>query len=530
MPSARGLSGSRWPVHPHRLDDELFSSWLVRTAYANGLKVQSFSVMALGRGATVWNRDPDRSTPIDTVERLSAQTGSSVDELLGGMLSSYAGTFIDRHNPKGNTKWILPLGIYHRTRRCFGLQYCPWCLREDGAPYFRRRWRLAFATVCDVHGCMLHDRCPKCESPVVYFRNDLGRRSGYRLGDVVSCWKCDFDLSGAGVRGAPGPDGPSLVALRSLVTFPDLGWWWQGDATLHYAHLYYDVLHHLVDFLSTAHGQKLQQAVRNETGFPGDPVPGPRPPFEFRAVGERHTLLATALWLLDEWPVRFVRAARLTGLSQSYILRGADLPFWFASRVKQELYSGKTSVSRKEVESAAAVLAKGTVEPSRASICRALGNRGERTAAAYRARRESSEWHFEKALALFEREIAQLKLGSKLRLILQRDRTIFRLIRMTGWSVPRALALKVSDAVTISATAKERRTLPAAAGPLLMNYLRDTRRYMASDESADGLFIAYRRGKVTPNAFSERLRRMTAKYGFDFSSALIPEDSSTLEL
>ena len=110
---AAGLSGqtrSLWPIHPHRLNDELLSSWLVRMAHGNGLKLQTFTTLALSRGANLWNRDVDRCATEGILAALSNQTGSTVEELRGGLLSAYEGTVFERHNSAGNSTWIMPLG------------------------------------------------------------------------------------------------------------------------------------------------------------------------------------------------------------------------------------------------------------------------------------------------------------------------------------------------------------------------------------------------------------------------------------
>ncbi|WP_369124446.1 TniQ family protein, partial [Undibacterium sp. CCC2.1] len=68
--------------------------------------------------------------------------------------------------------------MYHRKRNAYGLQFCPTCLAEDSVPYFRRRWRVAFYTVCNEHKTMLLDRCPKCGSSVAAHRLDIGCLAG----------------------------------------------------------------------------------------------------------------------------------------------------------------------------------------------------------------------------------------------------------------------------------------------------------------------------------------------------------------
>ncbi|MDO8945117.1 MAG: TniQ family protein, partial [Desulfobacterales bacterium] len=450
-------------MHPHRLDDELLSFWIVRTAHANRIKLQTFTTLAFGREAMLWNRDVDRSASDALLGALSAQTGSSVEELRGGMLPSYEGTLFERHNANGNTNWILPLGIYHRTRKGFGVQFCPLCLFFDPIPYFRRSWRLSFSTMCDRHGTMLHDRCPGCASPVVYFRNDLGKRSDYRIGDHVTCWKCGFDLRRAPTYGPFGPNGRAIMALRSLVAFHNLGWWFQGDAVIPYGHLYFEALHHLLMCLPSARGRRLLEFIERETGWRaaiGDQAG--RMPFDLRPIGVRHELLVAALWLLDDWPERFVHAAKAVGLAQSHILRNEHRPFWFESEIRLNMGAGFGAPTAEEAKNAAAYLAKGGDEVSGASVGRLIGGRDAEAAKPYAKAKAGpmSDVEFRRMIDRLDAEIAGLRPRSRRRLVLQRDKTIFRLIRLTGWTARKVLGLTVGDAVRLASMLKGERDFP----------------------------------------------------------------------
>lgn len=513
MPVLNGLTGRLWPMHPHRQNDELLSSWIAHTAYANRLKLQSFTTLAFGRQATLWNRDIDCSATDSLIEHLSEQTGSPVEEVRAGMLSGYESLVFERHNPKGCTKWILPIGVYHRTRKSFGLQFCPLCLFFDMLPYYRRRWRLGFATVCDVHGTLLHDRCPQCGAPVVFFRNDLGYRSGYRLGDMVSCWKCDFDLRRAPALGPPGPDWKSLMTLRSLVTFHDMGWWHQGDRTLHFSPLYFGVLHHLVTLLGNTWGQRLLAAINHEVDFRGAIQPHCcRTTFERKPVRERHALLTAALWLLDDWTDRFVQMARKARLTQSRILRGEPLPFWFESEIRLEFGSGQRVRTAEEARSAAAYLVKTDRSVSASAVAKLIGSNSIHAAKAYARiqHRTISPTEFEQLLAALDGQIAGLKPRCPKRLLLQRDKAIIRLIHLTGWSARQVLRLTVGDAVRLATTPRESRTLPGEVAGMLMNYLRNTRQYLAGDDSDNALFIGWKRGRIGEKDWRVRRKALIA--------------------
>lgn len=505
-----GLSGDFWPVHPHRLRDELLSCWIVRTAHANRIKLQTFTTLGFGRDATLWNRDIDRSASDALLQELSAQTGSSVVELRGGMLSGYEGTLFERHNANGNSNWILPLGIYHRTRKGFGVQFCPLCLFFDTVPYYRRSWRLSFCTVCDHHGTMLHDRCPACASPVVYFRNDVGKRSDYRIGDHVSCWKCGVDLRRAPAYRPPAPDGLSLGALRSLVAFHDIGWWFQGKTHYPYGYLYFDALHHLVTFLPTVRGRRLLDVIEREAGW--------RPPtihhmarerFEQRPVRVRHDLLVAALWLLEDWPNRFVRAAKDCRLSQSRILCGNALPFWFESEIRLSLGAGPATPTPGEARQASNHLTRTGKVQSTAAVGRLMGSRHTRAAKAYAKRKPTpmTDAELQRAIEKIEEEIRSLRSRSSKRLILQRDRTILRLMRLTGWSAAKLLSLTVSDATWLASMSKAARAFPGEVAGLLLTYLRDTRKYLTGQESGDALFIGWQRSGIGEKNWGLRMQR-----------------------
>lgn len=189
-----GLSGTLLPVHLQPKDDELLSSWIIRLAHVHGIKVQTFSAMLFGRNTTIWNRDLDQLAPVEDLKILSTVTGVSLDRIEQTTLRSLEGILFERHTPNGMCRWIIPIGIFHRSRRRPGLMFCPKCLKEDNEPFFRRTWRLAFATACIKHRCYLLDSCPNCKSPLAPHRSDMQSRSVFPVAGLnVCCWKCGFD-------------------------------------------------------------------------------------------------------------------------------------------------------------------------------------------------------------------------------------------------------------------------------------------------------------------------------------------------
>lgn len=509
MATVRGLSGKMWPIHPHLQDGELLSSWMARTSYENNLKINSFTSEALGK-VQVWNRDIDSSATSETLFSLSRQTGVSFEELKSAMLSSYEGKIFEKHNPNGCTKWILPLGIFHRTRHKFGLQYCPECIFFDQAPYYRKKWRLALSTICDEHGLMLHDRCPCCGSPVIFFRNDLGYRSGFRIGDLVSCWKCDYDLSRSPHIEASGPDGKGIFAQRSLITFADMGWWFQGTNTIHYSTHYFDVLHHLVALLGNKTGHILAQRVAHETNWDFSSLQLSPNAFERCSVSERHNRIQIALWLLDDWPFRFIDISKKSNILQSKILHSEEFPFWFESEIRLSLSAGLPSPTKGEADSAAIFLKGQGQNVNQTSVGRLIGSRDTSAASAYKQAKPAplSNNEFEQILAAARLEVVKRRPLTARRLELERDITIFRLLRLTGWPPSTLLALELPQLTSPKQHLDLMITQLERFEEEIAKYLCDIRPHLASENSGVRLFIGWKRGGIESKNWGLRAKRL----------------------
>lgn len=211
-----GLSGRLWPAHPKPLPDELLSSWLVRIARADGLKLQTFCVQVFGKDRQLWNRDIDRLAPPWLLRSLAEHTGTPLRRVVDTTLLRYQGTLYDRWHATGQLRWILCAGMYHRTRRAFGTLYCPRCLAEDAEPYFRTRWRVAVLCHCARHGVELLDRCPKCGEPVAFHRQELGRPQSVDSGPMSSCHACGADFRDAPTQPAAFYDDSAAAISNSI--------------------------------------------------------------------------------------------------------------------------------------------------------------------------------------------------------------------------------------------------------------------------------------------------------------------------
>lgn len=176
------------PLRPRPKEQELLSSWIIRLARANGLKAQSF-VRLISEGTSFWSRDPDRYVSTAVLRALSDRTALPENAIEGLTLRSFDGTVTRACGASARAQWILPLGVFHRVRRLFGLMACTDFLHAD--PYYKKEWRLALTVACPTHKVWLIDRCPYCSSPLMLHRSDQGSKKRYECGVFERCSACD---------------------------------------------------------------------------------------------------------------------------------------------------------------------------------------------------------------------------------------------------------------------------------------------------------------------------------------------------
>lgn len=325
------LSGRAWPAHPKPLDDELLSSWLVRTARANGLKLQTFCDTVFGKEHQLWNRDIDRSAPEWLQAAMSEHTGTSQERVRQTTLDIYRGRIYHRRNTTGQLRWILSAGIYHRTRRYFGMQYCPQCLSEDEEPYFRTRWRVAALTFCSTHRICLHDRCPACSAPVNFHRRELGRPGVIDTKSLSLCHACDFDFR--------------LAENMKFLPYEETAGLFLENAAEHVIGKknsvdisHFDVLHQLCKIIvSHRKAAKLSDYICKSIKVKALQHYNKRT-FEWMPVNERHHFIQLAAWLLADINVRLFSAWRMKAVRYNELSRDfSNPPPWYISNTLESI-------------------------------------------------------------------------------------------------------------------------------------------------------------------------------------------------
>jgi hypothetical protein len=483
-------SGKRLPAHPQPLPDDLFTHWFMRVAHENGLKAQTFADRLFGARNGFWSRDQDKLSSPDVVARVADAVGKTPEQIQALTLGAYEGLLYLKHNPYGNTRWILPLGVYHRTRRRRGLQYCPECLTEDRTQYFRRQWRLAYATICEKHSCLLHEACYQCGAPVAFHRTELGHRTRHEFDSIACCHACSTELWRAPVIAPHIGNWQAFTNFRAMLMFHDMGWLFCGEHSFHYGHLYLDVLYRVCGALSSARTSRLFDIASRESGMPERRLE-PNLEFECRPLAERHHLLLVATWLLLEWPERFVHCCRRADIKGSRLYTREKLPYWFESAVGEYLNGSVYSPTAEEVEAVVKILAASGTGVSTGKIRALSGWSDVEPVLAYRQPRlhRMSDKEAERFFGVVEQSIHTAAPGSQVQLERLRDRLVYRRLRCCDWSIDRVRQLRLADRDELLNNAAAGGHC-AELGDELRDYLGSVRLLLVSPHQSEVLFSA----------------------------------------
>ena len=185
-----------FPKYVLPFDDEIFTSWLCRISENHGLKAKSFITSYIEKKYPLWNRDIDVMAPEELISFFSCHMPNSELSINDLFLKSFDGSAFHKIQPKGLTLNILPVGVKAKQRSRFGQQCCCSCLSKN--QYYKKIWRLSTSIICTECNEYLIDRCPKCISPISYFRINFGGNSSKpktKFLPLSYCYNCNYDLS-----------------------------------------------------------------------------------------------------------------------------------------------------------------------------------------------------------------------------------------------------------------------------------------------------------------------------------------------
>ncbi len=322
--------GRLWPAHPKPLPDELLSSWIVRVAQANGIKLQTLCWMLFGNERSPWNRDVDRSAPKWLIKTICEHTGTRYWDAYHTTLTTYRTILYPNRRRSGQLRWILPIRTFAMTRKGYGQQFCPKCLAEDQIPYFRKAWRVALFTFCPKHQVMLHDACPLCDVPVAFHRSDFGVEQG-NMRPIFCCYACGFDFRAATTTAATFPSkeiGELFCEVLPFLQAPIV-------RMERFDQGFFVVLHQFCRIMgSHQNAGNLRRFVANRLGIDLTEIELGRTSIEHRRVAERHDLLLCALWLMASPTERIREVWEAKAVRYNLMLKDiGESPKWYLQLV-----------------------------------------------------------------------------------------------------------------------------------------------------------------------------------------------------
>ena len=343
-----------WNIRVPPQTDELLTSWLHRMAIANGYVDHSFCREMFDR-KPIWTRDADRHFPLDQLPTLERWTGVPVAQLESMMLGTAVTKMSEADQRSGIAPWVLPLGVYHRVRRAFGVQFCPACLREEPA-YVRIGWRLAWVTSCSRHRCELHDQCPDCGAPFMFHRTRPW------LFGAIPCARCGFDLSMAEVVRVN--DATLQVALEEGLA---KGWVWLAREPV-YSVAAFTGLRELARALTARRTESLRLQLGMDCVFPR------RTQLERLCVGDRRLVMRALSALLQRWPDNLLEGLAASGMHPSFLWHVVNpTVHWLRSALSPIRPVPSSDICEEQIAWACAQLKEQGQEVRAAAVKRLLG-------------------------------------------------------------------------------------------------------------------------------------------------------------
>ncbi len=458
---------------------------MIRLAHGNGFKVHNFYSEYFGTDKQIWNRDIDHHAPQWLLDGLAQRTGVSPQRIAQTTLRDLESWAFEKFNETGVTRWVLPLGIFHRTRRAYGQQFCPICFREDSQPYLRRSWRLALTVVCDVHGVYMQDRCGVCNDPLIPHRADFGPRRGVPQSTTMArCHKCRSSLNEF-----VNPADPEHVQMQRYINQTLQSGYAELDEKFIYAPLVFDGLRRIMRLIQ----REFEPSTKGKI-------------FERIEISHRAILLQFAWKLTVNWPRQLLHKCKAVPHPYTLLSEGdGDIPYWLYSVMRGYLYSGKVVISKTEAMAMTAVFEQ---QGSTGSLAQLVRKTWGRDIAHLMTRTASLDDDVaDMLIASIDHEIARS--SKEDRGILLRDKVMF--------SVARCLKLKITHLASLSikdvASADEaefsfwtRLESKDAAYAMMKWYANQVRPSLAL-ETEDALFISNKGVRIASNGIGMRFHR-----------------------
>lgn len=312
-------SVSPWLCRPALIDGEIFSSFLARIASANGLNPYRFYSFHFP-GFPIWNRDIDRSASDKFINDVATCCELDAQVIYTMTLRDFERSLQFPGKKRGSiAPWINAAGIYHRERKGFAMQYCPYCLALSHS--YRKIWRLSFVTICEIHQCPLLDSCPHCGMQIVFHRNDVFH---------PNCHHCGLSL----IYLSPLKIGEDELSSRLNIQETLLSALLHGETSITGQITTSQNLFSGLAILMQALKSKIRISRRQGHSLPEVYAKCPTGCIETLRIHDRAQQCLLIGEIFADWPNRFCEFASSQRLTQTSF-KNNILPFWLSSIVSE---------------------------------------------------------------------------------------------------------------------------------------------------------------------------------------------------
>jgi hypothetical protein len=138
-------------IEPKTYNNEILSSWLIRSSILNGSEPSSWTTMIFNDNK-FWSKDFDRFTEDKELIKLVKGSTKSLQELKNMTLEPLVKKIlpIEEINPNKTWTFIISTGKRGAYKRN-GTYFCPLCIENENSFNLRREFRLAWNTSCSIH-------------------------------------------------------------------------------------------------------------------------------------------------------------------------------------------------------------------------------------------------------------------------------------------------------------------------------------------------------------------------------------------
>ena len=181
-------------IEPKTYNNEILSSWLIRSSILNGSEPSSWTTMIFNDNK-FWSKDFDRFTEDKELIKLVKGSTKSLQELKDMTLEPLVKKILplEELSPKKAWTFIISTGKRGAYKRN-GTYFCPLCIENENSFNLRREFRLAWNTSCSIHKINLLQKCQKCNT--IFTPNKIT----FDNAKPFLCTNCGYDLRNSDIK------------------------------------------------------------------------------------------------------------------------------------------------------------------------------------------------------------------------------------------------------------------------------------------------------------------------------------------